>query len=241
MTEIEQPTVVRRGVSFAEAIFDGSATVEGVTARLAGSLEDVAAMLGGPEIPILVDPDAKTALRLKPVVVVDAVMAKKNLGTALSNAPLVIGVGPGFRAGIDVAAVVETQRGHDLGRVILEGSAEPNTGVPGKVGGFTTERILRAPADGTFTSATEIGRMVDAGDIVGAVDGAPIAANVSGVVRGLLRDGLEVRAGQKLGDIDPRGIAHYCFTISDKARAVAGGVLTAILSVGGQSIVDILE
>jgi xanthine dehydrogenase accessory factor len=240
MTEIERPTVVRRRVSFAEAVFDGSTTVEGVTARLAHNLEETAAMLGGPEIPILVDPDAETALRLKPVVVIDAVMAKRNLGTALSNAPLVIGVGPGFRAGIDVAAVVETQRGHDLGRVILEGSAEPNTGVPGKVGGFTTERVLRAPADGTFTSATEIGHMVGAGDGIGAVDGALVVASVSGIVRGLLRDGLAVRTGQKLGDIDPRGIAHYCFTISDKARAVAGGVLTAVLSVGGQSIVDTL-
>jgi xanthine dehydrogenase accessory factor len=240
MTEIERPTVVRRRVSFAEAVFDGSTTVEGVTARLARNLEETAAMLGGPEIPILVDPDAETALRLKPVVVIDAVMAKRNLGTALSNAPLVIGVGPGFRAGIDVAAVVETQRGHDLGRVILEGSAEPNTGVPGKVGGFTTERVLRAPADGTFTSATEIGHMVGAGDGIGAVDGALVVASVSGIVRGLLRDGLAVRTGQKLGDIDPRGIAHYCFTISDKARAVAGGVLTAVLSVGGQSIVDTL-
>jgi xanthine dehydrogenase accessory factor len=162
-------------------------------------------------------------------VVVDAIMAKRNTGTTISDAPIVIGLGPGFTADADVHAVIETNRGHHLGRVILSGSAEPHTGVPGPTAGFTAERVLRAPCRGTFTGKRRIGDAVEAGEAVASVAGEPVVAKISGVVRGLLADGLFVKDGMKVGDVDPRGVQGHCFTISDKARAIGGGVLEAIL------------
>ena len=166
---------------------------------------------------------------LNPHVLVDATLAKRNVGTRISDAPIVIGLGPGFVAGEDVHAVVETMRGHHLGRVLTQGRALPNTGVPGAILGYTEERVLRAPREGRFHGLLSIGDRVEAGQVVAEVAGDPVSAGVSGVLRGLLYDGLPVRRGQKVGDVDPRGVRENCFTISDKARAIGGGVLEAIL------------
>ena len=233
MTEIARPTVIRRPVAFAEAVYDGRQEVEGITARLAAGLSDVMEILEEGEIPLLIDPRAETALRLKPATVVDAIMAKHNLGTRITDAPLVIGLGPGFTAGEDVHAVVETNRGHDLGRIILMGGAEPDTGTPGLIAGYGRERLVRAPADGVFEAVAVIGSQVEAGEALGEVDGCPVTAPIAGALRGLIRGGITVTRGQKMGDVDPRRRVEYCYTISDKARAIAGGVLEAVLMLGG--------
>jgi xanthine dehydrogenase accessory factor len=182
------------------------------------------------EIPILVDPDGKrTRSSLNPDVLIDAIMAKKNLGTQISDAPLVIGLGPGFTAGKDVHIVLETNRGHNLGKIILNGSAEPDTGIPGEIGGYTIERLLRTMKKGIFHPQKSIGERVNKGSVVAVADDFPVIAKISGVVRGLLREGVEVKKGMKVGDIDPRGKREHCFTISDKSRAIGGGALEAIL------------
>jgi xanthine dehydrogenase accessory factor len=232
MTEIARPTVIRRPVAFAEAVFDGCHEVEGITARLAAGLPEARAILDGGEIPVLIDPRAEAALQLKPAAVVDAIMAKRNTGTRITDALLVIGLGPGFTAGVDVHAVVETNRGHDLGRVILGGGAEPDTGTPGLIAGYGRERLIRAPADGVFESVAAIGSLVEAGETLGTVADCPVTAPIGGVLRGLIHDGVTVRRGQKMGDVDPRRRVEYCYTISDKARAIAGGVLEAVLMLG---------
>lgn len=229
MTEIPRPTVIRRAVAFAEAVYSDTVTVEGVTARLTPSPAAALAATGQGEIAILIDPGAEVITAVKPGVVVDAILAKTNLGTRLDQAPIVIALGPGFKAGRDAHAVVETKRGHYLGRVIWRGEAAANTGMPGEVMGYTEERVLRAPAGGTFRGCKAIGDPVTAGETVAMVGGVPLPARISGVLRGILHDGLEVTQGMKVGDIDPRGERDYCFTISDKARAIAGGVLEAIL------------
>ncbi len=229
MTELPAPTAVRRTVAFSEAVHDGSATVEGVRARLARTAAEARRIARTGEVAVLVDPEDRARERLAPAAVVDARMAKRNLGTARGEAPVVIGLGPGFMAGADVDAVVETNRGHALGSVLLEGSAEPNTGVPGEIGGFGAERLLRAPAAGSLRARRQIGERVEAGAVVGDVDGQSVTAAIAGVLRGLVRDGSHVRAGQKIGDVDPRARPEHCFTVSDKSRAVAGGVVEAIL------------
>ena len=164
--------------------------------------------------------------------VVDAILAKRNLGTSLTDAPIVLALGPGFTAGVDCHGVVETMRGHDLGRLILEGSAIPNTGVPGDVGGYTKERIIRAPADGPFEPVARIGQKVELGDVVAKVNGVPVAAQLTGIVRGMLPAEIPVTKGMKSGDIDPRCEVRHCFTVSDKARAIGGGVLEGLLYFG---------
>ncbi len=229
MTEISRPTAIRRAVAFAQAVYTGLHTVEGITARRVESLEEVLKAWERSEIPVIVDPEARIRESLKPEVVVDAIMAKRNTGTSINDAPIVIALGPGFTAGVDCHAVIETNRGHYLGRVILEGQAQPNTGIPGEVGGESERRILRSPADGIFFPLKEIGDFVQEGETVAEVNGIPIKARLSGVLRGILYPGLEVRQGMKVGDVDPRGIREHCFTISDKSLAVAGGVLEAIL------------
>jgi xanthine dehydrogenase accessory factor len=229
LTEIAEPLAVRRAVSFCEAVFEKEQEVEGVRARLVGTEEEVRAAWTQGRLPLIVDPEAKIRRLIKPDVLVDAILAKENLGTRPGDAPLVIGLGPGFRAGEDVHAVIETNRGHNLGRVIEQGEAEANTGVPGNIGGYTWERVLRAPSAGVFRAKRAIGDTVRAGETVAEVDGVPVKAGISGVVRGVLRDGIRVKEQMKAGDIDPRGTRENCFTISDKARAIAGGVLEAIL------------
>ncbi len=238
ITELPQPTVIRRTVAFASAVFEGQVTVEGVTARRLDDLAAVPTALAEGVIPVLVDPPAEAVRRLRPDVVVDAIMAKRNTGTRFTDAPVVVALGPGFVAGVDCHAVVETQRGHYLGRVILTGTAAPNTGEPGETAGVGGERVLRAPVAGTFRGRRRISELVAAGDVVAEVDGVPVIAAIAGVLRGLLHDGLAVPPGMKVGDVDPRGQPEYCFTISDKARTVAGGVLEAILYWRRQGIRD---
>ncbi|WP_371363364.1 hypothetical protein SRRS_42790 [Sporomusa rhizae] len=238
MTDLAQPTVVRRTVAFAEAVFTGSMIVEGVTAVKTELTQAIEVVQQG-NIAVVVDEQAAVVGHYKPWGVVDAILAKRNLGTTIGDAPVVVGVGPGFIAGTDVHAVVETKRGHYLGKVITSGAAIPNTGIPGDVGGYTHERVLRAPGSGIFQTVGQIGRQVAAGEIVARVTGVPVQATISGVLRGLLRDGLAVTPGMKVGDIDPRCVPDHCFTISDKARAVGGGVLEAILLIGSRQKVRI--
>ncbi len=229
MTEISRPTTIRRTVAFSDAVFRGAARVEDVEARLAPDAEGALALLSEGFLPVLVDPEAACKAVLRPDVLVDAILAKRNLGTTRCDAPIVIGVGPGFTAGEDCHAVVETMRGHTLGRVCYRGSALPNTAIPGLIGGYAGERVLRAPADGIFTGLRRIGDLVRAGETVGTVDGVPMRATIDGVLRGLLADGVRVQKGLKSGDVDPRCRPEYCQTASDKALAIGGGVLEAIL------------
>ena len=228
-TDLPYPTAIRRTVAFSEAIVHGETKVEDVVARRVKTAQDALEMLKNGMIPVLADSDCTCREELNPAVVVDAILAKRNLGTAITDAPVVIGVGPGFTAGNDCHAVVETMRGHTLGRVIYEGSALPNTNIPGLIGGFAGERVLRAPADGIFRAAANIGDMVSEGDTVGFVSGEPMKCTISGVLRGLIADGTTVHKGMKSGDVDPRGEVGYCKTASDKALAIGGGVLEAIL------------
>ena len=233
MTDTALPTAIRRTVSFSGAITSGSQTVEDVTARLAGSVDETAGILGGGDIAVLVDEGCTCLEALRPDAVVDAILAKRNLGTTMDMAPAVVGVGPGFTAGVDCHAVVETMRGHTLGRVYYEGSALPNTAVPGLIGGYAGERVLRAPADGVFRQLREIGELVESGETVGTVDGKPMRCTISGVLRGILADGTPVTRGMKSGDVDPRGNVENCYTVSDKALAVGGGALEAVLRLTG--------
>ncbi len=225
--ERREPLAVRRLVCFAQAVFSERAVVEGVEGRLVPAEE---LSLAEPTfVPVVVDPDGDLLARLRPEAVVDARMAKRNLGTTAADAPLVVGLGPGFVAGQDTHAVVETQRGSCLGRVIWSGSALADTGVPGDVLGHREERVLRAPRAGLFRGRRPIGDVVRAGEAVGEIDGTPVVAEVSGLLRGLLADGVTVFAGTKVGDVDPRGPSVDPAWVSDKARAVAAGVLEAIL------------
>ena len=233
MTDLPRPTAIRRTVSFSEAIVHGETTVEDVTARLAANADEARALLAQGIVPVLADPDCACRADLHPDALVDAILAKRNLGTRRTDAPIVIGVGPGFTAGVDCHAVVETMRGHTLGRVIYTGSALPNTNIPGLIGGFAGERVLRAPADGAFRSARQIGDLVKAGDVAGYVAGEPMACTIDGVLRGLIADGVLVHKGMKSGDVDPRGDVDNCYTASDKALAVGGGVLEALLHLSG--------
>lgn len=228
MCDLPVPTSIRRTVSFSEAIRLGSCEVEGIRARLATSIADARSIVVAGDVAVLVDPEGKSASELKPMVLVDAILAKKNLGTKRSMAPYVIGVGPGFSAGKDCDCVVETKRGHYLGQVIWDGPAAPNTGIPGVIAGHSADRVLRAPADGVFEPVLQIGDVVRAGQVAARVSGVPMTCTIDGVLRGLLQEGVEVTSGMKSGDIDPRCERSHCFTSSDKARAVGGGVLEAI-------------
>ena len=229
MTDLPQPTAIRRTVCFSQAIVNGETAVEDVTAVRAASSAHAEEILEEGKIPVLVDAEAACCADLHPDVLVDAILAKRNLGTAIGDAPIVIGIGPGFTAGVDCRAVVETMRGHTLGRAIYEGTAMANTAVPGLIGGYAGERVLRAPADGIFHQILPIGAQVKAGDIAGQVDGKDMVCTIDGVLRGILADGVSVHKGMKAGDVDPRGKVEYCYTASDKALSVGGGVLEAIL------------
>lgn len=267
--ETDYPAAIRRQVSFCEAVYDGSAAVEGVTARLVPALADaetdtetysgindtpaahivsekwdsstIEAVLEAGEVPLLIDPKGESIALLKPDVVVDAIIAKKNLGTTINMAPLVIGVGPGFTAGQDVHLVIESMRGHNLARIITDGMAQPNTGVPGNIAGFTSERVIHAPAAGYIHDVRKIGDIVQKGDEIARIyrdkesyDNAlseyvPVNATITGIIRGLIREGYYFRKGFKIADIDPReSELSNCFTISDKARSIAGSVLEAV-------------
>lgn len=229
MTDIAVPTAVRRTVAFSRAVYEDEAQVENSIGRLCLDMSDIERAHENGEIAVIVDPDAEIISSYKPDAVVDAIIAKQNLGTTIDDAGIVIGVGPGFEAGKDCHCVVETKRGHYLGRCIYEGSAIPNTGVPGDIGGYTTERILRAPCSGVFEPTVNIGDRVNQGDICAQVNGEPMRSLITGVVRGLLQGGVLVTEGMKAGDVDPRCAPEHCLTVSDKARAIGGGVLEAIM------------
>lgn len=233
MTDLPQPTAIRRSVCFSEAIRHGSACVEGVEARFAKDAAAATAILGAGCIAVFADARGHSLHELAPAVLIDAILAKQNLGTSMADAPVVIALGPGFTAGRDCHAVVETMRGHTLGRVYYEGSALPNTGVPGSIGGFTIERVLRAPTAGRFHAEKQIGDTVLPGERIARVGGQAILAPIRGVLRGLLSDGIVVAPGMKCGDIDPRCEVSHCYQVSDKALAIAGGVLEAILHLTG--------
>lgn len=228
--EISNPSCIRRTISFCEAVFDHKVIVEGVSARKVSSMKEAYDVYKEGEIPVMIDPKGDMIKKSRPLVVVDAILAKKNIGTAIDDAPVVIGLGPGFVAGKDVHAVIETQRGHNLGRVIYEGEAAANTGIPGIIAGYGKERVIHAPYEGILHIEKQIGEEVEKGDIIAFIDEKPVFATISGIVRGMLREGYHVNVGLKMADIDPRlGEKENCHHISDKARCVAGGVLEAIL------------
>jgi len=226
--EIDHPTVIRLPVSFAGAVYEGKVIVEGIEAVLISSWEEAEKIIKLNKVPVLVDPEGSCIKKLSPTVLVDAILAKRNLGTRIGQAPLVIGLGPGFTAGKDVDVVIETKRGHNLGRVIYHGQAAPDTGVPGEVGGESKRRLLRAPAEGKIIPLYKIGDLVKVGEVIAKVGGVSVKAEISGVLRGLIYPESWVTKGMKVGDIDPRGIREYCFTVSDKARSLGGAVLEAI-------------
>lgn len=241
--ETDSPAAIRRQVSFSEAVYDRMATVEGVTAERIASADraSVDHVLEAGRVPLLVDPEGNSIAQLKPDIVVDAIIAKKNLGTAKEMAPLVIGIGPGFTAGEDVDLVVESMRGHNLARIFTIGSALPNTGIPGNIGGFTKERVLHAEADGYMKNIRKIGDIVEKGEEIariyekmteeGIFSGSYVSveASISGMIRGLIREGYHFQKGFKIADIDPReSELANCFTISDKARSIGGSVLEAV-------------
>jgi xanthine dehydrogenase accessory factor len=230
MTEIERPLAVRRMVCFCEAVYEGGWSVEGIQSFKIASLAEAGKLWEEGVIPILVDPENNSRHTLKPDIVIDAIMAKKNIGTRITDAPLVIGLGPGFIAGTDVHYVIETNRGHDMGRLIQNGSASPDTGVPGDIGGKTNQRVVRSPVDGIFCSDMTIGSSVTEGSVVGSVSDGLAVASLTGVLRGLIRPGTVVTAGLKIGDVDPRNDRAFCFTVSEKARALGGSILEAILT-----------
>jgi xanthine dehydrogenase accessory factor len=240
--ESARPSSIRRTVCLSEAVYQGRAEVEGVAAvRVAGAAEarELLAHAGpaGP-VPVLVDPQCESLVALAPTALVDAIIAKRNLGTRIGMAPVVVALGPGFEAGVDADAVIETNRGHDLGRVLLDGRAEPDTGAPGLIAGMGRERVLHAPAAGVAENLRRIGDTVRAGEPVLRIAGpdgvAVLEAPIDGTLRGLIRTGFPVHAGMKVGDVDPRGRRDHCFSVSDKARAIAGGVLEAVLMLGGR-------
>ncbi|WP_315078499.1 selenium-dependent molybdenum cofactor biosynthesis protein YqeB [uncultured Clostridium sp.] len=229
MTEIPEPTTVRRTVAFSQAVYDKKVEVEGITAVLASNKKDINKIVEEGNVAIVVDEKAEIIDEIKPEVIIDAIIAKKNLGTEIDDANIVIALGPGFTAGVDCHCVIETKRGHYLGKPIYKGSAIPNTGVPGEIGGYSKERIIRAIDDGKIEPVSKIGDYVNKGDIVAYVNGIPVFAKLDGIVRGMLQKDVNVFKGMKSGDIDPRCEKNHCFTISDKARSIGGGVLEAIL------------
>ena len=246
--ECADPSAIRRKAAFCPAVWAGEATVEGVVCRRVDSPSQAQRVSAAGEIPLLVDERLDCLPALRPAALVDAIIAKRNLGTRRDMAPITVGVGPGFTPGADVDAVVETMRGHRLGRVIWEGSAIPNTGVPGNIGGYTSQRVIHAPASGPMAfvrdssgAAIDIGAVVEQGQVIAMVGGVPVLASLSGVLRGLIREGYPVTQGLKIADIDPRlEQISNCDTVSDKARAIAGGVVEALLARAGQSGIALL-
>ncbi|MCQ2555353.1 MAG: EF2563 family selenium-dependent molybdenum hydroxylase system protein [Clostridia bacterium] len=232
--ETSAPSAIRRNVAFSEAVYEGIKTVENVTCCLAESIENAEALLSEGKIAMVIDPDCSAVKHFKPLAVVDGILAKKNLGTSKDMAEITVALGPGFTAGTDCDAVIETNRGHNLGRVIYDGCAEPNTGIPGIIGGFGKERVIHSPKAGILRNVASITDTVKNGDTIAVIETAdgevPVTASLDGILRGLIRDGYPVTEGFKIADIDPRADEfNNCFTVSDKARCIAGGVLEAVM------------
>ena len=227
--EIERPTCIRRNVALAQAIFEGEIKIEDIEAIYCKDKSEIEKAFADDKIAVTVDPEGRFIEEMKPICVIDGILAKKNLGTKKDMAPITIGLGPGFVAGEDVDLVIETNRGHDLGRLIFEGSAAKNTGNPGNINGFTTERILRSSANGKLHIIKDLGSVVKKGEPVALVDGKEIYAGLDGMVRGMINEGIEVTKGMKIGDVDPRVIPRNAKTISDKARLIGGGSLEGLL------------
>lgn len=230
LTELPAPLFVRRTVAFGEAVYSGAVTIEGLAARRVADSAEAQRLAFSPTIPVLIDPMATVVAHLRPTILIDAIMAKVNTGLHMGDAPLVIALGPGFTAGVDCHVVIETKRGHRLGRPITQGAAEADTKIPDLVNGFGHERVLRAPAGGQVQPLVQIGEQVRCGQPVAQIGGVTIQAPFAGVVRGLIHPTVTVTPGMKIGDLDPRGVVDHCFTISDKALALGGGVLEAILA-----------
>ncbi len=231
--ETEYPAAIRRQVSLCEAVYCGEALVEDMAGVLACGEKEIFSVLKERKVPVVVDPEGKFIDKLKPEVVVDGILAKKNLGTYREMAPLTIALGPGFCAGKDVDVVIETKRGHNLGRVIRQGEAYPNTGVPGNIGGYTGERVIHSEKAGILKNKKNIGDIVKKGEVIAIIEGkkgeTPVNATIEGIIRGLIRDGFLVTEGFKIADIDPRKEElENCFTISDKARCIGGSVLEVV-------------
>lgn len=230
MLETPSPLAVRRRVSFCEAVPEGTQTVEGIEAIRVSEDAEIFKQWDEGKIAVRVDPEGLSVPRFEPDVLVDAIIAKRNLGTRMEDVPLVVALGPGFEAGKDCHVVVETNRGHDLGRIFTSGKAEENTGIPGDIAGYTRERVQRSPDDGVFTTEMRIGDRIRKGEMIGRVAGSGVTASIDGILRGLIRPGTYVTRGLKIGDIDPRGDLSCCDTISEKARSLGGAVLEAVLS-----------
>lgn len=234
--ETAHPAAIRRQVSLCEAVYEGETAVEGMRGIRVETLADADAVWAQNAVPILIDPTGACLPQARPAVLVDAIIAKKNLGTTREMAPLTIALGPGFTAGQDVDVVVETKRGHKLGRIIREGAAIPNTGVPGVIGGYAAERVLHSSAQGIFRDLHAIGDFVEAGEAIAKVETPAgeevlVKTQIAGILRGLLRDGYPVVPGFKVADVDPRKTElENCFLISDKARCIAGSVLELVVA-----------
>lgn len=231
--ETQYPAAIRRQVSLCEAVYGGETSVEDMTGVLAFDEDEIFSVLEEGKVPVVVDPEGKFIAKWKPEVVVDGILAKRNLGTYKEMAPLTIALGPGFCAGKDVDVVIETKRGHNLGRVIREGEAYPNTGIPGNIGGYTSERVIHSEKRGILKNKKNIGDIVKKGEVIAVIEGegeeTPVRATIDGILRGLIRDGFPVTEGFKIADIDPRKEElENCFTISDKARCIGGSVLEVV-------------
>lgn len=230
VTECQRPSAIRRQAALCEAVYNGSATVEGVICRKIEDIDEIERCFDRCEVPLLIDEKLDCLEKIKPVAVIDAILAKKNLGTKRDMALVTIAVGPGFVAGNDVDAVIETQRGHNLGRVFYTGSAAPNTGIPGVIAGESIKRVIHAPASGEIKHLVNIGEIVSEGEKIAMIGDTPVIATLDGLLRGLIREGYPVTRGMKIADIDPRKEEkENCVTISDKARCIAGGVLEALI------------
>lgn len=228
--ETETPSAIRRKVAFCEAVYEKEIEIEGIKARLVANDEEIQDCWDSDVLPVMIDSRGKVIERLKPLAVVDGILAKQNFGTKRSMAPITIALGPGFSAPEDVDIVIETMRGHNLGRIIEEGRASENTGVPGIIAGFGIERVIYSDYSGVITNIEKIGNVVEKGDVIAVVGDNEIYASISGVLRGIIRDGYKVKKGLKIADIDPRiSEKDNCFTISDKARNIGGAVLESIL------------
>ncbi|MCF0148538.1 MAG: EF2563 family selenium-dependent molybdenum hydroxylase system protein [Clostridium sp.] len=227
--EVDKPTAIRRNVAFSDAIYNGETSVEGIKAIKVSNIEEIKEAHKNNIIPIMIDPEGKIIEEIKPIAVIDAILAKKNLGTNKSMAPITIALGPGFNAGEDVDVVIETMRGHNLGRLIFEGYAMPNTGVPGEIGGYSKERVIYSEADGLIKNVSRIGDIVNKDDVLAYIGDIEVKSPISGLLRGIIKDGTMVYKGLKIGDVDPRlkEVENYT-TISDKARNIGGGVLEAL-------------